>query len=150
MFKRKGIRKPIGEYGVGVMFASPLVFSAINFASTSSRVALMVLTRISKVAPSCMLRAMVKASASPYCATNFSHNQSRTSACTANGRFSVDLALMVRAHSICCSLSMGSIFCMLMPCMRNIQAKTNLRASSLSVSSVAVTALKKRKRRNTP
>ena len=144
------MRMPIGEYGVSSILVRPEVFSAISFCKVSSRLPLMVLTRKSKLALSCILRAIFKASVSPYCTTNLSHSQSRTSACTANGMPSVLLALMVIAHSFCCSDNVVSNSRKLMPCIRNNHAKMSLRASSGSFSSLAVTVLKKRKRRKTP
>ena len=150
MFKRCGIRIPIGEYGVNSILVKPEVFSAMSFCNVSSRVAFIVLTRKSKLALSCILRAIFKALTSPYWAISLSHNQSRTSACTAKGMSSVLLALMVIAHSFCCSESMVSNSRKLMPCTRNNQARMSLRASSGSFSSLAVIVLKKRKRRKTP
>ena len=136
------MRIPMGECGVISITLSFTVFSANMRANTSSRVPLMVFTRKSKLACSNMLRQIVSANSSPYCTTSLSHNQSRTSACTANGKFSVFFALIVCAHSVCCSLNIGSSSRILLPCTRSNQANISLRASSGSPASFAVTALK--------
>ena len=145
-----GMRIPIGECGVIAITSWLLVFSASIFFSTSSRLPLIVFTRKSRLACSNILRQMVSASTSPYCATSLVHSQSRTSACTDNGKFSVLLALIACAHSVCCSFKIDSSSRMLLPSTRNNQANISLRASSGSPSWLAVTVLKKRKRRSTP